>query len=361
MRLRPFLSAALILWMCAPALAQEWKEFAFQPDRFTCNFPGDPKITETTFMSQFGHRLPARVYSVELSPNHKYSVTVVDYSNITQLGLEKQKACPAGSEACRGGSGAPGNSTGPGYSKADKAGAIICDVALLAARREGDASAVDEHQPRRGTPDSPAQCGQVVDGGVGLHARRQAVTSQKAQVPTATRSLACFISRSGSWTRRATAFGTPISITTDSLNRPFRVAAEERQPGAADRAAVVVRAPVGRRAAAATTGDVLKAVPSASAFERTSPIVECAVGATEHRGLLQPAFALGDSMLAEDYEEVAFAHLCAADVACNASSSIGDLRCLRGRIQSFERMLNGGAFGESSWPQGSLEYDGSFE
>src|SRR5262245_61979911 len=88
MRLRPFLSAALILWMGAPALAQEWKEFAFQQDRFTCNFPGDPKITDTTFMSQFGHRLPARVYSVELSPNHKYSVTVVDYSNITQLGLE---------------------------------------------------------------------------------------------------------------------------------------------------------------------------------------------------------------------------------------------------------------------------------
>jgi len=124
MRLRPLFSAALILWMCAPALGQEWKEFAFQQDRFTCNFPGDPKITDTTFMSQFGHRLPARVYSVELSPNHKYSVTVVDYSNITQLGLEKQKACPAGSEACRGGSGAPGNSTGPGYSKADKAGAI---------------------------------------------------------------------------------------------------------------------------------------------------------------------------------------------------------------------------------------------
>ena len=124
MRLRPLLSAALVLWMCAPALAQEWKEFAFQQDRFTCNFPGDPKITDTTFMSQFGHRLPARVYSVELSPNHKYSATVVDYSNITQLGLEKQKACPAGSEACRGGSGAPGNSTGPGYSKADKAGAV---------------------------------------------------------------------------------------------------------------------------------------------------------------------------------------------------------------------------------------------
>jgi hypothetical protein len=118
------LAAALIVSIAAPAFAQEWKEFASQQDRFTCNFPGDPTITETTFMSQFGHRLPARVYSTELGPNHKFSVTVVDYSNITALGLEKQKACPPGSEACRGGSGAPGNSTGPGYSKADKAGAI---------------------------------------------------------------------------------------------------------------------------------------------------------------------------------------------------------------------------------------------
>ena len=123
MRLRSF-AAAFIVLIAAPAAAQEWQEFESRQDRFTCNFPGVPKVTETTFMSQFGHRLPARLYSVELTRNHKFSVTVVDYSNITQLGLEKQKSCPAGSEACRGGSGAPGNSTGPGYSKADKAGAI---------------------------------------------------------------------------------------------------------------------------------------------------------------------------------------------------------------------------------------------
>ena len=177
MRLSSFAAAVLIVSMSAPALAQEWKEFESQQDRFTCNFPGDPKITDTTFISQFGHRLPARVYSVELAANHRFSVTVVDYSNITQLGLEKQKACPAGSEACRGGSGAPGNSTGPGYSKADRAGAMILrDVAVHAARREGDASAVDEHQSRRRTPDSPAeQRGQIADRRVGLHARRQAL------------------------------------------------------------------------------------------------------------------------------------------------------------------------------------------
>ena len=123
MRLSSF-AAAFIVLISAPATAQEWQEFESRQDRFTCNFPGAPQVTETTFMSQFGHRLSARLYSVELTRNHKFSVTVVDYSNITQLGLEKQKSCPAGSEACRGGSGAPGNSTGPGYSKADKAGAI---------------------------------------------------------------------------------------------------------------------------------------------------------------------------------------------------------------------------------------------
>ena len=97
MRLRPLFTAALILWVCAPALAQEWKEFAFQQDRFTCNFPGDPKITDTTFMSQFGHRLPARVYSVELSPTHKYSVTVVDYTKAAVV-----VGAPVGQEAAEG-------------------------------------------------------------------------------------------------------------------------------------------------------------------------------------------------------------------------------------------------------------------
>lgn len=32
-------------------------------------------MTETTFMSQFGHQLPARLDSVELTANHKFSVT----------------------------------------------------------------------------------------------------------------------------------------------------------------------------------------------------------------------------------------------------------------------------------------------
>ena len=125
MRLKSFAAAILIVSTSGSALAEDWIEYTSKQDRFTCNFPGEPKVTQTTFKSQFDVPLPARIYSVELAPNHKFSVTVVDYSNITELAKEKVKSCPPGAETCIGGTGAPGNSTGPGYSKADKAGAMI--------------------------------------------------------------------------------------------------------------------------------------------------------------------------------------------------------------------------------------------
>ncbi len=124
MRLSVAAVAALVFCFARPAVAQEWTEHVNQGDRFSTVFPGQPQITETTFKSQFGADLPARVYSAEVGPG-RYSVTVVDYSPIEALLTEKAKACPAGAETCRGGSGAPGNSTGPGYSKADRAGAMI--------------------------------------------------------------------------------------------------------------------------------------------------------------------------------------------------------------------------------------------
>ena len=58
MRLIPIVSAALALSMSEPSLAQEWIEFASPDDRFTCNFPGEPNITETTYLSEYGADLP---------------------------------------------------------------------------------------------------------------------------------------------------------------------------------------------------------------------------------------------------------------------------------------------------------------
>jgi hypothetical protein len=117
------IAAAFVVVFSASASAQEWIEFASQEDRFTCNFPGQPKVTETTYRSQFGADLPARVYSAEAGPG-RYSLTVVDYRPIEGILTERAKSCPAGAESCSGNT-ASTSSTGAGYWKADVAGALI--------------------------------------------------------------------------------------------------------------------------------------------------------------------------------------------------------------------------------------------
>lgn len=123
MRLKPVVAAILLLAISVPAFGQEWTEFVSKKDRFTTNFPGTPRVTESTYPSQFGADLPARVYSATQGAS-RYSMTVVDYSSIEKLLTEKSKSCPAGAETCRGGSN-PGSSTGAGYWKVDYAGALV--------------------------------------------------------------------------------------------------------------------------------------------------------------------------------------------------------------------------------------------
>jgi len=118
MRLLPLASAALVLSISAPVFAQEWIEYANREDRFTCNFPTQPKITQTTYKSQMGADLPARVYSATQGQS-RYSVTVVDYNQAQPILTEKAKSCPAGAEPCLG---SPGDE---GHWKADLRGAIV--------------------------------------------------------------------------------------------------------------------------------------------------------------------------------------------------------------------------------------------
>jgi hypothetical protein len=120
MRLLAAVAGSVLLSLSASA--QEWTEFVSQEDRFSTNFPGKPQITQTTFRSQFGADLPARMYSATLGSS-RFSLTVVDYRPIEKILTERAKACPEGAETCLGGSN-PGSSTGAGYWKADVAGAI---------------------------------------------------------------------------------------------------------------------------------------------------------------------------------------------------------------------------------------------
>ena len=119
---RIIISTALVLFSSASLFAQEWIEFSTREDRFTCNFPTQPKMTQTTYRSLHEADLPARIYSATQGQS-KYSVTVIDYTQAQRILTEKAKSCPAGAEPCLGG---PGDE---GHWKADIRGAM--DYATL--------------------------------------------------------------------------------------------------------------------------------------------------------------------------------------------------------------------------------------
>jgi hypothetical protein len=116
MRLLPLVSSALVLALSGTAFAQDWTEFSSRDDHFTITFPGQPKITETTWTSQFNAILPARVYS-GTAGSGRYSVTVVDYNPDERLLTERSRTLPALDLAI--------HDYGPGYWKTDVRSAVM--------------------------------------------------------------------------------------------------------------------------------------------------------------------------------------------------------------------------------------------
>src|SRR5262245_10882191 len=120
MRLIPFVLAATIGLIPAPAAAQEWIEYVNQTDFFSVNFPHDPKVETITYVSAQGAPLPGHVYTAT-SGSSTYKMTVIDYSRIEEIQQEMVKKCPPDVHmTCRG--TGPDGPSGSGYSKLDKAG-----------------------------------------------------------------------------------------------------------------------------------------------------------------------------------------------------------------------------------------------
>jgi len=115
------LLVVLLLSVTGSAVAQEWIEYMNPQDGFKVNFPGQPKVTETTWKSEMNYVLPARVYSSDKGREH-YSVTVIDYSGLEQQGIERSKTCPPGNQQCRGNNVGV---VGAGYWRQDERGAIV--------------------------------------------------------------------------------------------------------------------------------------------------------------------------------------------------------------------------------------------
>jgi hypothetical protein len=104
------------------AFAQDWTEYVNTSDGFRVVFPGSPTVRETTFKSEYGADLPARVYEVTRG-SERYQVIVADYSQAPRLLDEKAKTtCPEGLQDER----ACGfNNAGRGYWKEDIGGALL--------------------------------------------------------------------------------------------------------------------------------------------------------------------------------------------------------------------------------------------
>jgi hypothetical protein len=124
MRLNPCIAALFVLTLSSPALAQEWDNFKFVEDGFEVNFPGKPTVENTTYTTQYGYTLPAKIYRASRGPE-RYSVTVVDYRDLEKQGVERAKKCPPGAETCIGTQdGRQGLILGLGYWKMDVRGAM---------------------------------------------------------------------------------------------------------------------------------------------------------------------------------------------------------------------------------------------
>ena len=92
MRHVPLVRVVLVLCLSAPSFAQEWIEYTSRADFFTVNFPADPMVREITYTTEYGVRLPGRVHSYQDGPN-RYSVTVIDYSNIQKIHAARLANC----------------------------------------------------------------------------------------------------------------------------------------------------------------------------------------------------------------------------------------------------------------------------
>jgi len=123
------LFVVLLLSASGLAFAQDdWVDYKNIPDGFHANFPGQPKVTDTTWTSWHQFKYPGHIYSVDKGKEH-YSMTVIDYSSAEAQGLAKVKTCPAGAEPCLG-----SDLAGIGYWKHDVRGAVENTVARMIMR-----------------------------------------------------------------------------------------------------------------------------------------------------------------------------------------------------------------------------------
>src|SRR4026208_2074806 len=131
MRFNLLIATVLLVALSAPVFAQdEYTEFVSKEDFFTITFPGKPVVTDGTWLSEYFVNLPSKVYTIS-GVSGKHILTVVDYTPVERVLVEKATKCPPGAETCIG-----VGDTGYGYWKNDVRGAVTYAMNKLIADRD---------------------------------------------------------------------------------------------------------------------------------------------------------------------------------------------------------------------------------
>jgi len=77
-------TALLALCVAQSAAGQSWRTFVAREDFFSVNFPDEPTVTDSSYASEYGATLPARVYTVRKGAS-LHSVTVVDFTDAERI------------------------------------------------------------------------------------------------------------------------------------------------------------------------------------------------------------------------------------------------------------------------------------
>jgi hypothetical protein len=87
-------------------------------------------LSEGTWVTEYGVVLPSKIYTVS-GITGRHTLTVVDYTPVERILVEKSKGCPPGAETCSG-----VGDTGLAYWKNDVRGAVTYAIGTIITERD---------------------------------------------------------------------------------------------------------------------------------------------------------------------------------------------------------------------------------
>ena len=77
----------LSLLLSGAAYSQGWIKYENLEDQFVVNFPGDPEVIESDYVTESGATIPARIYSTQ-SNNSQYAIAKNFYFNRINIAFD---------------------------------------------------------------------------------------------------------------------------------------------------------------------------------------------------------------------------------------------------------------------------------